>query len=87
MEKITEILKTLPKEEPKVTIRVNPMQVSLAKQAIPEMLEAAGLETKIVILQDETLTEGGCVVTTNNGVIDATIESQIAIVKEALKEV
>ncbi len=87
LEKITEILKTLPKEEPKVTIRVNPMQVSLAKQAIPEMLEAAGLETKIVILQDETLTEGGCVVTTNNGVIDATIESQIAIVKEALKEV
>ena len=87
LEKITEILKTLPKEEPKVTIRVNPMQVSIAKQAIPDMLEAAGLDTKIVVLQDEAVTEGGCIVTTNNGVIDATIESQIAIVKEALKEV
>ena len=51
------------------------------------MLEAAGLDTKIVVLQDEAVTEGGCIVTTNNGVIDATIESQIAIVKEALKEV
>ncbi len=87
LEKITEILKTLPKEEPKVTIRVNPMQVSIAKQSIPEILEAAGLDTKIVVLQDETVSEGGCIVTTNNGVIDATIESQIAIVKEALKEV
>lgn len=87
LEKITEILKTLPKEEPKVTIRVNPMQVSIAKQSIPEILEVAGLDTKIVVLQDETVSEGGCIVTTNNGVIDATIESQIAIVKEALKEV
>ena len=44
-------------------------------------------KTKIVVLPDETVSEGGCVVTTNNGVIDATIESQLAIVKEALKEI
>ncbi len=85
--KITEILKTLPKEEPKVTIRVNPSQVSIAKQGIPEMLNEAGLDAKIVILPDEEVTEGGCIVSTNNGVIDATIESQIAIIMEALKEV
>ena len=87
LDKITEILKTLSKEEPKVTIRVNPLQLSIAKQAIPDMLEAAGLETKMVVLPDEAVTEGGCIVSTNNGVIDATIESQIAIIKEALKEV
>ncbi len=87
LDKIVEILKTLSKEEPKVTVRVNPMQVSIAKQAIPQMLEMAGLETKLVVLPDETVTEGGCVVNTNNGVIDATIESQLAIVKEALKEI
>ncbi len=87
LDKITEILKTLSKEEPKVTIRVNPMQVSIAKDGMPEVMANAGLETKIVVLPDESITEGGCVVTTNNGVIDATIESQLAIVKEALKEV
>ena len=87
LDKITEILKTLSKEEPKVTIRVNPSQLSIAKQSIPEMLEAAGLETKMVVLPDEAVTEGGCIVSTNNGVIDATIESQIAIIKEALKEI
>lgn len=87
LDKIIEILKTLSKEEPKVTIRVNPMQVSIAKDGMPDVMAAAGLETKIVVLPDETVTEGGCVVTTNNGVIDATIESQLAIVKEALKEI
>ncbi len=87
LDKITEILKTLSKEEPKVTIRVNPSQLSIAKQAVPAMLETAGLEAKIVVLPDETVTEGGCIISTNNGVIDATIESQIAIIKEALKEV
>ena len=87
LDKIVEILKTLSKEEPKVTIRVNPMQVNIAKEGIPEIMTSAGLETKIVVLPDESITEGGCVVTTNNGVIDASIESQLAIVKEALKEI
>jgi len=29
--------------------------------------------------------EGGCVVTTTNGVIDATIETQLAVISEALR--
>lgn len=87
LDKITEILKTLSKEEPKITVRVSPMQVNIAKQGIPDVMAAAGLETKIVVLPDESVSEGGCIVTTNNGVIDATIESQLAIVMEALKEI
>jgi flagellar biosynthesis/type III secretory pathway protein FliH len=30
--------------------------------------------------------EGGCLVTTTNGVIDATIETQLDIITEVLKE-
>ena len=63
------------------------MQVNIAKEGMPEVMSSAGLDTKIVVLPDESVTEGGCIVTTNNGVIDATIESQLAIVKEALKEI
>ena len=87
LDKIVEILKTLSKEEPKITIRVNPTQVNIAKEGLPDIMASAGIETKIVVLPDESITEGGCVVTTNNGVIDASIESQLAIVKEALKEI
>lgn len=85
LESIMEILKTLPKEESKITIRTNPSQVNLLKQEVPEMLSDAGLEAKIMIVPDESVFEGGCVVTTTNGVIDATIETQLAVISEALK--
>jgi len=47
----------------------------------------AGLEAKVLIVPDENTMEGGCLVTTTNGVIDATIETQVEIISEALKEV
>ena len=87
LENISEILKGLSKEETKITLRVNPAQVSLLKQEIPEVLNNAGLDAKILIVPDETVMEGGCMVTTTNGVIDATIEPQLAVISEALKEV
>jgi flagellar biosynthesis/type III secretory pathway protein FliH len=31
--------------------------------------------------------EGGCILTTTNGVIDATIESQLSVISEVLKEI
>lgn len=87
LDKITEILKTLSKEEAKINIRVNPLQVGAVKGGIPDIISDAGLDARIIIIPDETVTEGGCVVTTANGVIDATIESQISIIREALKEI
>ena len=87
IDSIIEILKTLSKEESKVTIRVNPVQVSIVKQQMPSVLEQAGLDAKVLVVPDETMSEGGCLVTTTNGVIDATIETQINIICEALKEV
>ena len=87
LDNIKEILKGLSKEESKVTLRVNPSQVSLLKAEIPEVMSSIGLEAKVMIVPDETIMEGGCVVTTANGVIDATIETQLSVISEALKEI
>lgn len=84
---LLEILKGLSKEETKITLKVNPMQASMLKAEIPELLNTAGLEAKVLIVPDETIMEGGCMVTTNNGVIDATIETQLSVISEALKEI
>ena len=86
LDNITEILKGLSKEETKITLRVNPVQVSLLKAEIPEVMNSVGLEAKVLIVPDETIMEGGCMVTTTNGVIDATIETQLSVISEALKE-
>ncbi len=87
LENIKEIMKGLSKEETKITLKVNPSQAAMLKQDVPEVSSNLGLEAKIIIIPDETIMEGGCLLTTTNGVIDATIESQLAIISEVLKEI
>ena len=87
LENIKEIMKGLSKEETKITLRVNPSQAAILKQDVPEVATSLGLEAKIIVVSDENVMEGGCLVTTTNGVIDATVESQLAIISEVLKEV
>jgi len=84
---IKEILKDLSKEETKIMLKVNPSQAAFLKERVPEEVNSAGLEAKVMIMPDEDITEGGCILTTTNGVIDATIETQIGIIAETLKEV
>lgn len=87
LDNIREILKNLSKEETKIMLKVNPSQAAILKAAVPEQVESAGLEAKVIIVPDENTMEGGCLVTTTNGVIDATIETQLEIITEALKVV
>lgn len=87
LDNIKEILKTLSREETKIMLTVNPTQVDMLKQEVPSAVEAAGLEAKVMIIPDESIMEGGCLVTTTNGVIDAKIETQLSIISKALKEV
>lgn len=87
LDNILALLKGLSKDETKITLRVNPAQVSLLKTEVPSLLEEAGLDAKILVVPDDSIMEGGCVVTTTNGVIDATIETQLAVISEALREI
>lgn len=82
---VKEILKGLSKEESKIMLKVNPAQAALVEEKVPPLIKLAGLEAKIIVIPDENIMEGGCLVTTTNGVIDATIETQIGIISEALK--
>ncbi len=85
LDNISSILKQLSKEEAKITLKVNPIQVPLLKSEISDMMSNAGLDSKVMIVPDENIMEGGCMVTTTNGVIDATIETQLSVISEALK--
>lgn len=87
LDNIAELLKDLSKEETKITLKVNPVQVSLVKAEIPSVLSDAGMDARVMVVPDETIMEGGCIVTTANGVIDATIETQLSVICEALREI
>jgi len=87
LQNIKDIMKGLSKEETKITLKVNPNQAAILKQEVPECATSLGLEAKIIIISDENIMEGGCILNTTNGVIDATVESQLAIISEVLKGV
>ena len=87
LDSVTSILKSLSKEESKIMLRANPSQVSILRNEVPTIASNYGLDAKITVIPDESIMEGGCMVTTTNGVVDATIETQLAIVSEALREI
>ena len=83
---VVDVLKTLSKEETKVTLRVNPTEVNPTREAVSELINIAGIDTKVVVLSDEDVSEGGCLVTTTNGIVDATVESRLGVILQVLRE-
>lgn len=82
---ILDVLKTISKDETKINIRVNPSQLALAKENIPQITSTLGLDARINVIADVSVEVGSCIVQTNNGIVDATIDTQLEIIKEAFK--
>ena len=82
---IVDVMRTLSKEEPRITVKLNPLQVDLVKTELPEYISSMGIEAKINVVGDESIAEGGCILNTNNGIVDASLDTQLEIIKEALK--
>ena len=85
LDSILDVMKHISKEESKITIKLNPSQADLVRSEIPEYISSLGVEAKITVIGDDSISEGGCILNTNNGIVDASIDTQIDIIKEALK--
>lgn len=84
---IIEVLRTISKSEQKITIRVRPQSVQFIKDTIPSITYQYGIDSKINIVSDPSIEDGGCVFQTNNGIVDASIDTQLEIIKKALEGV
>ena len=82
---IVDVLKTIAKNEPRITIRVKPQSVQFIKDTIPNITYQYGIESKISIIADPSVEDGGCVFQTGNGIVDASIDTQLEIIKKALE--
>ena len=69
--------------EEKITIKVAPDEVEFARASMPEILKNSVIDAKIVIVADEAVEKGSCVVITSNGVIDANFSTQLSIIQNA----
>ena len=82
---ILDVLRTVSKNEPKINIRIRPQSVQLIKDTIPNITYQYGIDSKINIISDPAIEDGGCVLQTNNGIVDASIDTQLEIIKKALE--
>lgn len=87
LDTVMDVIRSLSKNESKIVLRVNPIQVQYIKDTLPEQVRLLGMDTKLSILSDENITEGGCIIQTNNGLVDASVEAQLDIVQTALRSI
>lgn len=85
LDSILDVLKTISKEESRITIKVNSLEADLISSELPESVKSMGIEARLNIVADESVEEGGCIVCTANGIVDATLSTQFEILKTALK--
>ena len=85
IETIMDVLKSVSKNEPKVNIRVRPQSAQFVKDTLPTVTYQYGIDAKINVIADPSIEEGGCIFQTNNGIVDASIDTQIEIIKKALE--
>lgn len=85
LDNILDVLRNISKDEAKISISVNPEQSAITKENMPRLLSLVGMEARVNILADDTIELGSCIVQTSNGIVDATINTQLEIIKEAFK--
>lgn len=74
------------KTENKITLKVMPKDVEIVRDKITDIFSGNYFEAKISVVPDNEIKDGGVVVETSNGLIDASIETQLAIIEKALKK-
>lgn len=82
---IVDVLRSVSKNEAKINIRVHPHAVQFIKDTIPNITYQYGIDSKINVISDPSVDEGGCVFQTSNGIVDASIDTQMEIIKKALQ--
>lgn len=84
---INKVLVDSAKGENRILIKVKSEDVNFVKNHMPEILTNTQFEAKILVIADDNIQLGGAIIETTNGIIDATIETQLDIVQEAFKKI
>lgn len=67
-----------------MTLRVNPQNSAFLRQNARSLMELIGRQVDIAIKDDSEVEDGGCIVQTEFGTIDARLPTQLSMLKEVL---
>jgi len=68
----------------RIVVRVNPADLAICREAAPDLLATTGGVARLDFFDDQRVTRGSCLLETNLGDVDASFESQLARIHEAL---
>lgn len=75
----------LVRDEKRVLLRVNPGDAEMVESRLDEITRRYPGIGRIDVAADQTLQPGGCVMETDIGVIDATLERQLQIIEDTFR--
>jgi flagellar assembly protein FliH len=70
----------------RVEIRVHPDDYPLVKREQEQLIQTGGLLSEWIVIPDRHVQAGGCVIHTEKGTVDARLETQLAELKNALRQ-
>ncbi len=68
----------------RVTVSINPQDRTLVTSVLPALCERLATSADVELRDDPDIERGGCVLTTGSGRIDATVQTQVQRMAEAL---
>ncbi len=72
--------------ESRIQVRVNPSDLKKIQKDRKRLVEEVGQGREIELVEDAKVSEGGCVIETDLGIIDAQLETQLRVLEKALTE-
>lgn len=75
------------RNQKQITLRLNPAQVELVRQRVDELLAAFPVVGYIDMLGDTRVPEGGCILESEVGMIEANLDSQIEALRAAFERI
>lgn len=73
-------------QQREINVRVHPADVEILRKNQRRLLDMLARAGNIEIREDESVRRGGCIVVTEQGTIDATLDRQLAAIEEALQD-
>jgi flagellar biosynthesis/type III secretory pathway protein FliH len=64
--------------------RVSPHDLAVCREAVPAIMEEMGGIARLEVVDDPRVSPGSCLLETSAGDVDATVESQLGRILEAL---
>lgn len=81
---VSEIISSLGRDEAEIIVKTHEDDVQIVQENLPEIYPGNN-KTKIIVLPEDDIERGSCIVQTKNGIVDAKFSTQLQILQKALE--